>query len=120
MFLCGICELYGIATWGSVYKTKLAKYTVWAKEFGKKASSEENMRRMREAGLPGVACRSIFEYVAMIAVALFAFKATFFLMLPIWLVTILGRPAWRRNHIFYVINNSICAALYFMAAWVVA
>lgn len=123
LFVSGLLELYSIRKYDRRLETKEANLALYETLKDEDATREEKAEAMKASGMLPTIGRSMFEFVTMICAAIFAFKATFFLMLPIWLLGIASEHApfnWKEHKAFFVLDNCFCATLFFVAAWVVA
>ena len=120
LFCAGLCELHGILNYDEQRETMEANKGLTAK-LESASSPQEKSQYLKDSGMLGMVFKGLFQFTVMLAAAFFAFKATFFLMLPIWLLGLCSSQwKWKTNKTLYTLDNLFCTTMYFMAAWVVA
>lgn len=123
LFVSGLLELYSIRKYDRRQETKEANEALLEALRDEDATNEEKAAAMKASGMLPAIGRSLFEFFTMVCAAIFAFKATFFILLPIWLVSLFAEHSpfnWKEHKALFVLDNCICATLFFVAAWVVA
>lgn len=128
LFVSGLMELYSIRKYDRRQETKEASLTLYSVLKNETSTKEEKREALKASGILPAIGRSFFELITMVCAAIFAFKATFFLMLPIWMFRAFITMSfnehtsfrWKENKTLFVLDNVLCATLFFVAAWVVA
>jgi hypothetical protein len=123
LFVSGLLELHAIRKFDRRQQNKEANLTLAAVLKDPKATREEKNAAFVDSGMaPTIAC-SLFEVFTMLCAIFFAFKATFFFILPIWLTCLASGYSpfnWKEHRVPFILDNCFCATLFFVAAWVVA
>ena len=123
LFVSGLLELYSVRKYD--YRQEIREKSLALAALLKDANKtqEEKNAAMKASGVLSTVSRSLFEGFTMLCAAVFAFKATFFLMLPIWLLGFASEHTpfkWKEHKALFMLDNAFCATLFFAAAWVVA
>jgi hypothetical protein len=118
LVLSGLIELHCALNW-NYYERQYAKitdYTIWRQNRGRNATLEQRGERIKGIGWPFILLNQ-FEFLTMIVAIFVAFSATLPYMLPIWILSFLGRLK-RKYRVWRIFDNFACATLFFVAAMI--
>ncbi len=121
LFVSGLMELYSGRNYDHRQETNKASLALAAILKDSNKTQPDKNAAMKTSGLIPAITRAFFQIFTMLCAAIFAFKATFFLMLPIWLLGFASAHLpWKDHKALFFLDSCFCAMLYFAAAWVVA
>jgi hypothetical protein len=121
LLVSGLFELFGIVVYEKRREMRESHDSLIKALRDPDLSNAQKNLALRESGLLAPVLRSLFSLVALIAAAIFAFKATIVFLLPIWILSLLSEKFnWKENRGMFMVDNFFCAGLFFAAAWTVA
>jgi hypothetical protein len=121
LLVSGLFELFGIVVYEKRHEMRESHSSLIKALRDPTLSNAQKNVALRESGLFGTVFRGLFGIVTLIAAAIFAFKATIFFLLPIWILSLLSEKfRWKENRGLFMLDNFFCAGLFFAAAWTVA
>ncbi len=121
LLVSGLFELFGIVVYEKRQEQRKNSEALVKALRDTTITNGEKVEKLKESGLFGSVLRSLFTIVTLIAAVIFAFKATIFFLLPIWVLSLTTTKFnWKENKGLFALGNFICAFLFFAAAWTVA
>ena len=121
LLVSGLFELFAIVVYEKRHETKEHAAALVKDLKDPTLDNAQKMTSLRKSGIFGGLLRSVFSLVTLVAAAIFAFKATIVFLLPVWILSSISEKfRWKENRGLFMMDNFICAGLFFAAAWTVA
>ena len=121
LLVSGLFELFAIVVYEKRHETKEHTKALVKDLKDPTLNNNQKVASLRKSGIFGGLLRSSFSLITLIVATIFAFKATIAFLLPVWILSsVAERFRWKENRGLFMLNNFICAGLFFAAAWTVA
>lgn len=121
LLLSGLFELFAVVVYERRHETREHTEALVKDLRDPTLDNAQKMVSLRKSGIFGGLLRSSFSLITLVVAAIFAFKATIAFLLPIWILSLLAEKfRWKENRTLFMLDNFLCAFLFFAAAWTVA